>query len=206
MDSLEGKVKSLGKHQKYRKNSLLFSAQEEAKGFYYVQSGEIRVFKMDETGREVELARIHAGDFFGEAIALSALRYPAFAQATKETEVLFFEKRAFFKALEKDPALAKFFLGLLARKCLVLSERIESLGLKTVRQRLAQYLLSQCSGDRACLIELKLKKGELAKLLGTVSETLSRNLRDLQEEGVIEVKDKKIHVKDCPRLREELSC
>jgi CRP-like cAMP-binding protein len=52
---------------------------------------------------------------------------------------------------------------------------------------------------------LRLKKVELAKLLGTISETLSRNLKQMQDEGLIEVKGKKIYVKDCLKLRAELS-
>ena len=97
-----------------------------------------------------------------------------------------------------------YFVDLLARKCVVLSNKIESLGLRTVRQRLIRYLLSQCSGEQKCLVELKIKKGELAKILGTISETLSRNLKQMQEEGLIEVEGNRVAIKNCPALREEL--
>jgi CRP-like cAMP-binding protein len=106
--------------------------------------------------------------------------------------------------MAKNPGIAEYFVALLARKCVVLSNKIESLGLRTVRQRLIQYILASCSGDKRCLVELKIKKGELAKILGTISETLSRNLKQMQEEGLIEVEGNKILVKDCPALREEL--
>jgi CRP/FNR family transcriptional regulator len=206
MESLHKKIMTLGISKKYRKNAFLFQAQEDASGFFYVLKGEVRVFKMDENGREVDVVRLRPGDFLAEAIALASAKFPAFAQATEDAEVLYIEKRGFFEKLEKDASLARFFLVLLANKCLVLSERIESLGLRTVRQRLVQYLLSQCSGDKACLIELKIKKSDLARLLGTISETLSRNLRQMQEQGLIEVKGKRIRVKDCLKMRQELSC
>jgi CRP/FNR family transcriptional regulator len=205
MENLEKKIAALGKPKKYGKNAFLFQAQQDALGFYYVLKGEVRVFKMDESGREVEVVRLEPGDFFGEAIAFASTRFSAFAQATRETEVLYFEKKNFFEKLEKDTAIAKFFLILLAKKCLVLNERIESLGLRTVRQRLVQYLLSQCQGEKGCLIELKIKKSELAQLLGTISETLSRNLRKMQEEGLVEVTGKRIRVKDCLKMRAEIS-
>jgi CRP-like cAMP-binding protein len=54
MVNVEQAIKNIGRAKKYRKNELLFSAQQKANGFYYVQSGEIRVYKMDEQGREVE--------------------------------------------------------------------------------------------------------------------------------------------------------
>jgi CRP-like cAMP-binding protein len=48
------------------------------------------------------------------------------------------------------------------------------------------------------------KKGDLAKMLGTISETLSRNLKHIQEEGLIEVEGNKVRIKNCPAMREEL--
>ncbi|MFC2170257.1 Crp/Fnr family transcriptional regulator, partial [Acidobacteriota bacterium] len=109
-----------------------------------------------------------------------------------------------FQKLEKDPVIAKFFLTLMAKKCVTLNKRIETLGLTTVRKRLIQYLIANCSGQNKCSVELKMKKVELAKLLGTISETLSRNLKQMQDEELIEVKGKKILVKSCPKLRAEL--
>jgi CRP-like cAMP-binding protein len=106
--------------------------------------------------------------------------------------------------LERDPDIGMFFLHLLAKKCIVLNKRIETLELRTVRQRLIQYLVSSCGSDISCVVALPMKKAELAKLLGTISETLSRNLKQLQEEGLIIVEGHTIHIKDKSRLKEEL--
>jgi CRP/FNR family transcriptional regulator len=205
MANLDNTIKKLGILKSYRKDEVLFNAQDKASGMYYVQSGEIRVFKMDEQGKEVEIVRIEPGDFLGEAIVFVSSEFPFYAQAVKDSKVLFLEKKTISREIEKDPAAARFFLNLLAKKCMTLSYRIETLGLQSIRQRLIQYLFSYCSGEKQCVIELKLKKVELAKLLGTISETLSRNLKQMQNEGLIEVKGKKIYVKDCFKLRAELS-
>jgi len=197
-------LKKLGQLMRFQKGKMLFSAQEAADGFYYVKSGEIRVYKMDEQGREAEVVRLSQGGFLGEAIVFASSIYPVFAQAVMDSEVLFFAKRKIHQEMKKNPSIALYFVNLLARKCVVLSDKIESLGLRTVRQRLIQYLLSHCSGEQRCLVELKIKKGELAKMLGTISETLSRNLKQLQEEGLIEVEGNKVTIKNCPALREEL--
>lgn len=204
MLDLERRIKDLGLSKTYKKGEFLFHADDAATGFYYLQAGEIRVFKMDEQGKELEVVRLNPGDFFGEAILFVQERYPSFAQAVKESRVVFFEKLLFFENLEKDPLIGKFFLHLLAKKCLVLNKRIEALELRTVRQRLIQYLLSSCTSVTACLITLPMKKTELAKLLGTISETLSRNLKQLQEDGLITVKGSEILIKDKSRLKEEL--
>ena len=202
--SIPDSLKKLGHLKRFQKDEVLFSAEDEAIGFYYVESGEIRVYKMDEQGREVEVVRLRPGDFLGEAIVFASSMYPVFAQAVMDSNVLFFAKGEIIQKMAQNPDIAIYFVNLLARKCVVLSNKIESLGLRTVRQRLIRFLLSQCSGEQKCLVELKVKKGELAKILGTISETLSRNLKQMQEEGLIEVEGSKVLIKSCPALREEL--
>jgi CRP-like cAMP-binding protein len=195
------KLKSLGILRRVGRKELLFAAGDRVNGFYVVQSGEVRVFKMDEQGREVEVARLGPGETLGEAVAFAADEFPLFAQAVRDSTVFFFDKNDVLRRIETDPELATSFISLLARKCLTLNARIEALGLLTVKQRLSQYLLSQCSGRGQCQVTLSMSKGDLAKVLGTVNETLSRALKQLRDEGSIEVKGDRILVKDCPALR-----
>jgi CRP/FNR family transcriptional regulator len=204
MKELEHNIRGLGRNKAYAKDEFLFHADDPAEGFYYLESGEIRVFKMDEQGKEIEVVRLNPGDFFGEAIVFIQDRFPSYAQAVQDSEVLYFAKSAFFQCLEKDPSIGRFFLHLLAKKCIVLNKRIEALELRTVRQRLIQYLVSSYSGEASGLLTLPMKKTEIARLLGTISETLSRNLKQLQEEDLISVKGNSIRIKDLSRLKEEL--
>lgn len=199
-------LKKLGRLRIIQKDEILFTPQEKSSGFYYVVSGEIRVYKMDEQGREVEVVRIGPGGFLGEAVVFALPFFTAFAQAVDDSKVLFFDKVKIEKEVAAKPDTAKFFINLLAEKCVVLSNRIESLELRTVRQRLIQYLLSHCSGEKKCLVKLKIKKSELARILGTISETLSRNLKQMQDEGLLEVKGNDIWIKNCPSMRAELTC
>jgi len=206
MDALDKKIAASGTRKSYDKDAFLFLAEEDARGFYYVISGEVRIFRMDDSGREVEIVRLRPGEFFGEAIAFASGKFPAFARAARDTEVFFFERPAILKSVQTDPAVAEFFLMLLANKCILLNERIETLNLRTVRQRLAQYLLAHCSAaERSCDVNLTIKKSDLAKHLGTISETLSRTFRKIERDGLIEVRGRSIRVLDSNRLRKELS-
>jgi len=204
MDALDKRIAALGTKGSYKKDAFLFLAEEDARGFYYVINGEVRIFRMDDSGREVEIVRLRPGDFFGEAIAIVSGKFPAFARAATDTEVLFFERPAVLRSIQSDPAIAEFFLVLLANKCILLNERIETLNLRTVRQRLAQYLLAHCNAERSCAIDLTIKKSELAKQLATISETLSRTFRRMERDGLIEVRGRRIRVLDCDKLRQEL--
>lgn len=189
------------RRQLYTAGDMLFHAGDPADGLYYVKTGQVRITKMDEQGREVEVVRLEPGDFFGDAVLFVHKEFPVFAEAVKDSEVFFIERSRLLRDLEEMPGLARDFITLLARKCVTLNRRIEALGLQTVRQRLAQFLLMRCQGESACTVELDIKKAELARLLGTISETLSRNLKQLQEEGLIEVSGRTIRIRDCPRLR-----
>jgi len=204
MKQLDDKIRRLGNPVALKKDAFLFNAEDRADGFYYLMSGEVRVFRMDEQGREVEVVRIGPGDFLGEAIVFISTTFPSYAQAVRDSQLLFFAKKEFFRKLDNEPSMAKFFLTLLAKKCIVLNRRIESLELQTVRQRLIRYLVSSCKGTQQCLVELPMRKGELAKLLGTISETLSRNLKQLQTEGLISVEGNTIRILNCHTLKEEL--
>ncbi len=204
MEELDKRISSLGVKKVYRKGAFLFLAQEDARGFFLILKGEVRVFRMDDTGKELEIVRLRPGEFFGEAIAILKGRFPAFARTTQDSEVLYFETQTVFRKMNEDPAVSKLMLLLLARKCQLLNQRIENLGLRTVRERLAQYLISFCRGDEACRLDLPIKKVELARQLGTISETLSRNLRQLQEENIIKVNKRAISIKSPKRLREVL--
>jgi CRP/FNR family transcriptional regulator len=197
-------ILSLGAIKRYPARAVLFHAGDVAKGFFYIESGAVRVYKADEQGRELDVARIEPGDFLGEAVAFAGGRYPFFAEAVRDSEARFFDRAEVWRGIERSPATARFFVGLLADKCLLLSGRVESLAMMTVRQRLAQYLVQNCSGGCAGVVELSVTKGELARLLGTVGETLSRALKQMQEDGLIAVRGRSIRIPDCALLRGEI--
>ena len=198
------KIKEAGVEKEIRKNQVLFCQDEDADRFGYVLDGEIRVYKMDEQAREKEVGRFSKGAFFGEVIVFAADKYPVYAEAVKDSRVLFFYRDTIKEFIRKDPSVADEFMKLLAQKCLALNAQIEMLTLKTVRERLIQFLAKECEGKETCRVLLKFTKTQLARNIGTVSETLSRTLKQLQEEGLIEVKNREIFIKKCRLLKEEL--
>ncbi|MBM3293324.1 MAG: Crp/Fnr family transcriptional regulator [Candidatus Aminicenantes bacterium] len=196
-------ILALGPSKRLPAKTALFHAGDEATRFYFIESGAVRVFKTDEQGRELDVARLEDGDFLGEAVAFHQGRYPFSAETARDSVIRTFDRAEIWRSVERSPAAACFFIGLLARKCILLSGRVESLGLKTVRQRLAEYLVRRCAGCPG-VIDLPVTKGELARLLGTVAETLSRSLKQMQEDGLIEVRGRAIKIRDCLRLKAEI--
>ena len=196
-------LRELGRPRRLDPGEFLFNAGDASREFFRVESGEMRVFRMDSEGREIEIVRLGPGEFFGEAVAFAGAPYPAYAAAVGETSVLVFDRNRVLDRAGSDPAAARFFIRLLAGKCLTLNERIEALGMKTVRQRLAHFLIVRCPGKGACLVDLEIRKVDLARLLGTVPETLSRTLKRMAADDLIRVDGPRIHLLDCPALRSE---
>lgn len=197
-------LKKTGIQRTYYPGEFLFHAGDPSKGIYSIEKGEVRVFDMDPEGKELEVTRLMNGDIFGEAMIFTSDSIPFYAEAVQLSQVLLISTQSILNLINQDPGVSWFFLKLMAQKCLILNKRVRSLGLETVRQRLIHYLLTRCRGNKCCQIDLTMNKGDLARFLGTVNETLSRNLRQLQEEGLIRVEGKKIHVNDCTRLRREM--
>jgi len=203
---LVAKIAALGAVKKYPRGTLLFSAGDPPDVFFRVEAGAVRVSRMDDQGRELEITRIGPGDFLGEAVSLAGVPYPFTAEAEEDSVVRRFDGKRVWAAIASDSAAALFFVDLLTRKCVLLGGRVESLGFRTVRQRLAQYLLGDCAGGTAgrCVVGLAVKKGELARRLGTVGETLSRTLKAMADDGLIEVRGRQIRILNCPKLRAEI--
>ncbi len=203
MELLED-LKKIGNLKLYTKNSSLFLMGDEAVGFFYILEGAVRLYRYAENGREVEVARLKNGDFLGEVILFAAEKYPVTAEALADTEVLFFKRSVFLQALQSNFALTEFMLKLLAQKCLTLNDRLETLNTLSVRQRLLKFVVSKCSRDGQCLIDIGMKKTELAKTLGITPEALSRNIKQLVDEKLIKINGPKIKVLDCDSLKKNL--
>jgi CRP/FNR family transcriptional regulator len=99
--------------------------------------------------------------------------------------------------IEKEPAIAVNMLGILSQRLRRFTHLIEDLSLKEVPGRLAAYLiyLADQSPNRQTL-ELEITKAQLASLLGTIPETLSRILAKLDQQGIVSVEGRKMRVLD----------
>jgi CRP/FNR family transcriptional regulator len=200
-------VAAIAARRSFNKGETLFSEGETANGFYLLASGGMKLCKVSPDGREKVLHFTHPGETFAEAAFFGDGRYPAEARAIEKGEALFFPRDAFMGLLERNP---RFSMNLIISLSLLLrrfARQIEELSFAEVPARLAAYLCelvdrksTSCQGKT--YIELEMKKGELASQLGTVSETLSRSLRKLKEEGLIEVEGNRVIVFDLKRLRE----
>ncbi len=189
--------------KKYGKGVSIFFEGDPGIGFYMVASGKVKIFKMSFDGKEQILHILGPGEPFGEVPVFHGNPFPANAETLTESEVLFFPRTEFVHLVSKNPSLALNMLAVLALRLRRFASQIENLTLKEVPGRLASYLLylmeEQPGQDK---VVLDVPKGQLANLLGTTSETLSRIFAKMTEEGLIRVEGKTIYLLDTERLKE----
>ena len=177
------------------KGESIFYEDEPATGFYGIISGRVKVFKLSSEGREQILHIFGPGEVFGEVPVFAGKKYPASADAMEASRVLFFPRDSLIRLIEKSPTIALDMLAVLSRRLRSFTSMIDDLSLREVPGRLARHLLylseqRQHSQD----LELNITKGQLASLLGTIPETLSRILTKMTEQGIIESDGRKIRI------------
>ena len=183
--------------RKYSRGQTIFTEGEKAEGFYVLKEGRLKVFKLSSEGKEQILHIFGPGEPFGEVAVFTESQYPAHAEALDPAEALFFPRRRFIDLVMKDPSLSMNMLAVLSRRLKYFTQLVENLSLKEVPQRLAAYILVLADvKTKSDEVELDIAKGQLASLLGTIPETLSRILNKMTTQGYIEVEGRHIRVLD----------
>jgi CRP-like cAMP-binding protein len=198
-------VATIATKKSFARGEALFTEGEPASGFYLLAAGSVKLCKVSPDGKEKVLHFVNPTETFAEAAFFGDGKYPAEARALEKGEALFFPKESFMGLLERNP---RFSLNLIVSLSLLLrrfARQIEELTFAEVPARLAGYLVDLAGKKSTTFqgttyIDLDMKKGELASRLGTVGETLSRALKKLKDDGLIEVEGSRVIVYDMTRL------
>ena len=183
--------------QVFRRGQIIFSEGDEGTGFYVVIWGRVKIFKLSSEGKEQILHIFGPREPFGEVPVFTGQHFPANAEAMEESRIFYFPRDSFIRLIEKNPSLALNMLAVLSRRLHRFTRLIDDLSLKEVPGRLASYLLYMSEQKRGSdELELNITKGQLASLLGTIPETLSRILGRMTRQGLIESEGPRIKILD----------
>jgi len=192
--------------RKFSKGESLFCEGDVATGFYLLVSGSIKLCRISPDGREKVLHFVKPRETFAEAAFFGDGKYPAEARAMEHGEALYLPREGFMELMSRNP---NFTLNLVVSLSLMLRQfarQIEELSFADVTSRLASFLVRRANEKSSSFggityIDLGVKKGELASRLGTASETISRTLRKLKEEGIIEVQGNRVVILQMEKLQ-----
>ncbi len=192
--------------RRFARGESLFCEGDEATGFYLLVAGSVKLCRVSPEGREKVLHFVKPRETFAEAAFFGDGRYPAEARAMEAGEALFIPRQGFMELMARNP---RFSLNLVVSLSLMLRQfvrQIEELSFADVTSRLASFLVRRADEKSASYggiiyIDLGIRKGELASRLGTASETISRTLRKLKDEGIIDVQGSRVVIHRMDRLQ-----
>lgn len=190
-------IRSIASPLQVGKGEILFSDCEEANGLYIVLSGKVKLYKVSLEGKEQIIQVVSPPEAFAEASLFLKGSHPFYAETLSDCQLLFFPKRDFLPLMRKNFRISANMAVTLSHYVKRYASLIEDLSLKEVPSRIARYLLDlsvkQSKGGKGSEeVELDLTRSQLASRLGTMRETLSKNLAMMKAKGIVDVKKNRI--------------
>lgn len=194
-------VRRIAQIKQFRRSETIFLEGDPGKGFFVIAQGKVKIYKLSAEGKEQILHIYGPGHPIGEVPVFSGSRFPANAQAIEKSRLLYFPRSDFVELIYKNPSMALNMLAVLSMRLRQFTVQIENISLKEVPARIASYLtLLAREQDNPGSVTLPISKGQLASLLGTIPETLSRIFGKMTAQGLIRVKGNRIVLIDADAL------
>ena len=196
-------IEKIAVDKNYNKGDVIFYDGDEGNGFYLVAAGSVSVYKLSPDGKEQILHIIKDGDTIGAVPVFSGKSFPANARALSKTHLLFFDRKKFIELITGKPNLIMNLLALLSMRLREFTIQVENLSLKEIPGRLASYLLYLAQEqENKNLVKLNISKVQLANLLGTAPESLSRALSNMKTKKLIAEEGNSIRLLNRNQLEE----
>ncbi|SKC43647.1 response regulator [Ohtaekwangia koreensis] len=189
-------IKDLGKDRKvklFKKKAEIFSEGDMPLQVYFIKSGNVKTFKSHPDGKEFITNLYEANDFFGFEPVLENDNYKESAVALLDSELVAIPRHDFILMMQSHPDVSASFINLLCKKVAERERQLLNLAYNSVRQRTAEALLKSTSLQDAKSV-IAISREDLAKMVGTASESVIRVLSDFKEEGIIEIESGKIKI------------
>lgn len=193
--------------RKYRKGSVIFLEGEQGEGFHYLQSGKVKIVKMTDDGREHIINILSPGDLFAEVLLFNNRDYPATAIAVEDSKVGVIKNTDLERLILGNNLLALQLIKALSQRLLFAQQKIKNLALHDVTARTAETLLRLGTEHGRILtngqieITLDLSRQDLASLVGTTRETVTRTLSALKKDKIIDFDIHKITIIEPNKLK-----
>lgn len=189
-------MKDLGKDKKvktFKKKAEIFSEGDLPLNVFFVKSGNVKTFKSNKDSKELILNLYAANDFFGFEAILENVHYNESALAMQDSELILIPRYDFMLLIQSHPGISKSFINVLCKKVAEREAQLLRLAYNSIRQRTAEALLkSDIIKDANANIVIA--REDLAKMVGTASESIIRVLAEFKDEGLIEIGSGKIKI------------
>lgn len=182
------------------KDEVIVAQQQPGDSLYLIATGKVKVSLSGEKGREIILSVLGPGEFFGEMSLLDGEPRSASVIAQAPTQLYILSRDAFVDYLRRSPQTALNILGEMSRRLRRADEIIGNLALLDVYGRVAHILLDLAKKEGiqredGILIDNRPTQQEMAAMIGTSRETVSRALNDFARRGYLTMSGRRILLK-----------
>ena len=180
----------------YQKNDLIVSGGDICDRLLIVQKGSVKAEMTDYSGKTIKIEDIEAPRPLATAFLFGKEnRFPVTVSANNPVEIISIQKEEFIKMLQLNSLILNNYLNAISTRAQFLSEKLKFLSFKTIRQKIAHFLLEK-AGDRLLTIELQQSQEQLAEMFGVARPSLARALGEMIQEGLIETQRRTIRILD----------
>lgn len=195
-------TKNLYEIKNYRKNFVIYFQNERCTSFDIILKGTILVQRIDSNGNVLTISDFTVGDVLGGNLLFSNKNfYPMTIRAKTDTVILHLKKELILKLCQINVNFLNNFLQSISDKTLILTDKIKSISMKTIRQCIIDFLIFESYSQNSNTIKLELTKKELAEKFGIQRPSLSRELNKMRKDGLIEFDSRSITIKDLGILK-----
>jgi CRP-like cAMP-binding protein len=189
----------------YKKGELVFKEGSYPAGIYFINSGKVKKYRVDEEGREQIIYVANRGELIGYHAVLSQDLYPDSAATLEVSTIGFIPKEDFLRSLDQSTILNRRLLKTLSHEFAVLANSLTLFTQKSVRERLALQLIVirekyKVNFQPGMEVEINMSREDLAGLVGTARENVVRVLSEFKKDGILETKGRKIFVRNIKKL------
>jgi len=187
--------------KKYKAGTIIAQSGELVKCFMIVITGVVKGEMMDYSGKLIKIEDIPAPGALAPAFVFgNKNKYPVNIITVSDSEILVIEKEEFLKLLMKNDKVLINFLDMISNRSQFLSEKIKFLNFKTIKSKLAQYIL-RLSGDSKLSVKMDKTQNDLADYFGVARPSVARAIGDMEESGLIKAEGKTIRILNREGLR-----
>ncbi|WP_163715846.1 Crp/Fnr family transcriptional regulator [Mangrovibacterium lignilyticum] len=190
--------------RRFDKNEQVVYAGDSCTELMLVLSGSVKGEMADYTGKTIKIEDIEAPRPLAAAFLFGKNnRFPVNVIANEAVSLLCISRPEFLKILQKDQRILTNYLNSISSRAQFLSSRIKFLSFKTIRQKIAHYLL-ELAGDRLAVVELPLSQAQLAEFFGVTRPALARAMGELVAEGLVQTQRRTIRILDKQKMNDLL--
>lgn len=182
--------------RKYKAGTLIYQSGDTVNSLVIVLGGIVKGEMVDYAGRIIKIEDIKAPGALAAAFIFGSInRFPVNVIAISDTDLLVAEKSDFLKLLKNNDKILVNFLDLISNRSQFLSEKIKFLNFKTIKGKLAQYIL-KLADDQQNEIKLDRTQNDLSDYFGVARPSIARVLKEMEQEGYIKVSGRNILIID----------